>query len=349
MKKLNILIITALCLFAVTSCNDGDRIELGNESSYIEPVLTQTIPQNFVIDIDTDLTEAIGTWTWTKADYGVQSPVLYTLEMSLDENFEDPQILTTTNSTTIEATYDLLNKAALEYKTESSPITLYLRLKSNLGTAGKGPVFYSETKSIAFTCYVAYPKEVYMIGGDFGNWTWSAAGIVSMVPVNGKPGEFWCVRYFNANNGFKWAPVKEWKGDFNSLGTNVGYTISDGNAMVATSGFYSVYIDYPNKKITIEPAQVYGIGDTFGGWESGKYPFKANGTVMELTSTGSGELRIYANSSASSIGGDWWRMEFVILNGKIAYRANGGDQDRVQVKAGEKITLDFNAGTGTIK
>ncbi|MPN40763.1 Outer membrane protein SusF [bioreactor metagenome] len=74
-----------------------------------------------------------------------------------------------------------------------------------------------------------------------------------------------------------------------------------------------------------------------------------DGNKMKITTTASGELRLYANSSGSTVGGDWWRMEFVILNGKIEYRGNGGDQDRVTVAAGKTVTLDFNAGTGTIQ
>jgi hypothetical protein len=42
-------------------------------------------------------------------------------------------------------------------------------------------------------------------------------------------------------------------------------------------------------------------------------------------------------------------MEFIILDGKIEYRGTGGDQTRVPVAAGKTVTLDFNAGTGTIE
>ena len=41
--------------------------------------------------------------------------------------------------------------------------------------------------------------------------------------------------------------------------------------------------------------------------------------------------------------------ECIILDGKSAYRGNGGDQTRVPVTAGQKVTLNFNAGTGTIE
>ncbi len=195
-----------------------------------------------------------------------------------------------------------------------------------------------------------YPDNVYMIGQEFGGWDWSNSTVVEMTPVNGNPGKFWAVRYFaNATDGFKWNTAKAWGGDFSSLGTDAGFTTSDGNAFVATAGFYIVVVDYTINKITIEPAQVYGMGDCFGGWNAGQYPFAANGNVMKLTTTNTGELRIYANASAAGVGGDWWRMEFVILDGKIVYRGNGGDQTRATVAAGKVVSLNFNNNTGTIQ
>jgi len=195
-----------------------------------------------------------------------------------------------------------------------------------------------------------YPDNVYMIGKEFGDWNWSNSNVVEMTPINGNPGKFWAVRYFaNATDGFKWNTAKAWGGDFSSLGTDAGFTTSDGNAFVATAGFYIVVVDYTINKITIEPAQVYGMGDCFGGWNAGQYPFVADGNVMKLTTTNAGELRIYANASAAGVGGDWWRMEFVILDGKIAYRGNGGDQTRATVAAGKTVSLNFNNNTGTIQ
>jgi len=195
-----------------------------------------------------------------------------------------------------------------------------------------------------------YPDNVYIIGQEFGGWDWSNSAVVEMTPVNGNPGKFWAVRYFaNANDGFKWNTAKAWGSDFYSLGTDAGFTTHDGNAFVSAAGFYIVLVDYTINKITIEPAQVYGIGNCFGGWNTGQYPFVADGNVMKFTTTNDGELRIYANSSAAGVGGDWWRMEFVILDGKIAYRGNGGDQTRATVAAGKVVSLDFNNGTGTIQ
>lgn len=194
-----------------------------------------------------------------------------------------------------------------------------------------------------------YPSTMYMIGNEFGSWNWESDGVAIMNPVWGMEGHFWAVRYISAGEGFKWNSKREWGGDFDSLGENLGFTTSDGNAFVAEDGMYMVYIDMPNGKISVEPAKVFGMGDCFGGWDTKTHAFKVENKTMTFTTTGTGELRIYAASDIAPVGDDWWKMEFVVLDGKIAYRGNGGDQDRTTVEAGKTITLDFNAETGTIK
>ena len=110
-----------------------------------------------------------------------------------------------------------------------------------------------------------------------------------------------------------------------------------------------IYVDAENKKVCVERAKVYGIGGCFGGWNEAIETalFTEADGKLSLTVAASGELRIYAASSIAT--SDWWTREFIILDGKIAYRGNGGDQERVNVSAGQKVTLDFNAGTGTIE
>ena len=190
---------------------------------------------------------------------------------------------------------------------------------------------------------------LYIIGEEFGGWDWSSSGVVKMTPVNGFEGHFWAVRYISEGKPFKWCTVRDWNGDFYTLGEDIGFTTSGGNAFVAESGMYMIYVDMENGKISVEPARVYGIGDCFGSWDSANYPFEVSDKTMTSTTVGTGELRIYAASDISPVGGDWWRMEFVIIDGKIAYRGAGGDQTRVPVEEGKLITLDFNAGIGTIE
>ncbi len=194
-----------------------------------------------------------------------------------------------------------------------------------------------------------YPENLYMTGAEFGNWFSDQSGVVKMVPVNGVIGAFWCVNYFTAGQGFKWAPQAAWAGgDFAQLGTISGYKIDGGgNAVVETDGLYMVYIDMPADKIAIEPALIYGIGDCFGAWTAGMYPFTITGNKTAITTTAAGNLRMYAGSSIATT--DWWSREFNIYDGKIIYRGAGGDQTAVPVGSGKKITLDFKAGNGTIE
>jgi hypothetical protein len=194
------------------------------------------------------------------------------------------------------------------------------------------------------------PENMYMVGAAFGNWDWNSDGIVELIPVNSKAGQFWTIRYIEAESPFKFSPVRDWVGDFAGLGEeDSGFTLSNGNCIVSESGVYMVYVDTDNKKLVVERAQVYGIGDCFGGWDQGMADALFTEADGKLTGTvkNDGDLRLYAASSAAT--SDWWTREFIILDGKIAYRGNGDDQERVNVKAGSKVTLDFNAGTGVIE
>ena len=163
------------------------------------------------------------------------------------------------------------------------------------------------------------------------------------------PGQFWTVRYFTAGKGFKFCAVKAWNGDFNSLTTNDGFTVVNNNCTVAEDGFYLVHIDLKNSILHVEPARVYGMGDCFGGWDAEKESalFKTEGKTLKATIAADGELRMFVASRIAT--SEWWTREFIVLDGRIAYRGNGGDQQRVKCTAGQVVTLDPNAGTGSIQ
>ena len=189
------------------------------------------------------------------------------------------------------------------------------------------------------------PETMYIIGNDFGNWNWESDGIVEMVPVHSHPGMFWAVRHMTTTTEFKFCAVKAWNGDFTGLGTNEGFT-TPGNNQVAADGLYTIIVDLEGNKVTVMPAEIYGMGDAFGSWDEGKYPF-TNSTTATATTAAAGNLRMYAKIPGNE--GNWWQSEFNIYEGKIVYRATGGDQTAVPVEAGKTVTLDFNAGTGIIE
>ena len=191
------------------------------------------------------------------------------------------------------------------------------------------------------------PETMYINGNDFGgeSWDWNSPNIVEMTPVHSHEGMFWAVRYMTTNTEFKFCAVKEWNGDFTRLGTNEGF-VTPGNNKVEADGLYTIIVDLLGDKITVMPAEIYGMGDCFGSWDVGKYPF-TNGTTATATLAAAGNLRMYAKIPGNE--SNWWQSEFNIYDGKIVYRATGGDQAAVPATAGQTVELDFNAGTGSIK
>ena len=294
--------------------------------------------------------------SWTALDFGGQTPtkVTYTVEMALKgTNFANAQTLgdpTTDLSLTVNGDAYLAALKALDSSIGLDHAT-DVDMRVTAAVQGLGNTFTSNVASFNMTIQTPpqFPEELFMVGQDFGGWDWSSSGIVDMVPVNGVAGSFWCIKYFHAGNGFKWNSVKAWGGDFPNLDTSNGFTVSSGNAVVDADGLYMVYIDMSASAITIEPAKIYGMGDCFGGWTTGTYPFTVNSDgKASITTTATGQVRMYAGTSASAAP-DWWRMEFIILDGKIVYRGNGGDQERVTVNAGQTVTLDFTNDTGSIQ
>lgn len=210
-----------------------------------------------------------------------------------------------------------------------------------------GDIAAAFTYTITLTQESTMPETMYINGNDFGGaaWDWNASTIVEMVPVHSHPGMFWAVRYMTTSTEFKFCAVKAWNGDFTRLDTNEGFVTPENNKVEA-DGIYTIIVDLGASKVTVMPAEVYGMGDCFGNWDMGKNPFKADGSKLTITAAKAGNLRMYTRIPGIN---DWWQAEFNIYDGKIVYRANGGDQAAVPASAGQTVTLDFNSESGSIK
>lgn len=210
---------------------------------------------------------------------------------------------------------------------------------------------YGEDKT-----FTPFPPELYMTGSGVGldaeSWNWYEP--LKLIPVHSHPELFWKIVWMKGSGEFKFAPQPAWSGDFGKTGdaTNGVYSIGGSNIPVpSTAGYYMVVVDLKNKTIEIAEPKVYGMGDVFGGWTTGVAAnlFTVDNTNQVIKYTGvpnSGELRMYV--SASTLVCDWWQAEFIILNDKIEFRGKGNDQTRVNVTAGQNISLNFKLGTGTI-
>lgn len=219
-------------------------------------------------------------------------------------------------------------------------------------TPKAGALGDSFSYNVELTQESSAPTTMYIIGNDFGDWKWDAETVVEMTPVNGATGIFWAVRYMTTATEFKFCALKEWNGDFCTLGENTGF-VTPGNNKVEADGLYLIYVDVNDAgKIAVSPAKVCGLGDAFGGWDAtngGQVPMTVNADgTASITATADGLLRSFAQIE----GVDAWKSEFSVFDGKIVYRGNGGDfseDSAVKLTSGQTVTYNFNAGTATIQ
>ncbi len=208
--------------------------------------------------------------------------------------------------------------------------------------------------AMTYKVVAAYPSALFMIGDGVGGWSWDSLDL-PMIPVNSHPNMFWKIVWLEASGGFKFAPQKAWKDDFGSTGSATAGVYAKGGDNIpvpGTAGYYMVVVDLTANKIAIADPKVYLIGNTIGSWDTANATGllsvdNANSVVTTTKTLAADELRMYAWHPWFT---DWWQSEFIILDGKIAFRGTGGDQSRVKVTAGSNtINLNFKTGTGTIQ
>ena len=238
----------------------------------------------------------------------------------------------------------------------------------NTGDKEPGAIMVEEASKIKITLDVtnfrysvkdnSAPAELYMTGSAY-NWgdTW-----VQFTPVNDTKGSFWGICHFAADDEVKFAPQAGWGGDFGFVTISqesidrAGLSDAGGNIKVGKAGWYLVYVSAvgDDKSVEFYAPNVYLTGDTSnGGWNSiaGEQdlftvPETADGEFVSPAFVKDGEVRICVHPKEDV---DWWRTEFIVLKGEIAYRGNGGDQERVQGKTGQKVYLKFSDNTGRIE
>lgn len=202
--------------------------------------------------------------------------------------------------------------------------------------------------------YEAYSTELYLTGSNY-NWGGSAENWKKMTLIWGTENVFWTIIYLHANEEFKFAPQAGWGNDFgteakliDTAGAGAG---GNGNIKVQNPGWYILKITTGDaKSVEFLQPNVYLMGDAAGEWninETHKFsvPTTENGEFVSPAFAKDAEVRMCVN-----LGYDWWKTEFIVdKDGNISFRGNGGDQDRINVKAGQKAYLNFTTGKGSYK
>ncbi len=208
-----------------------------------------------------------------------------------------------------------------------------------------------------------FPEAMFLVGAASA-YDWDTPGDneeAQMHKIAGggdNVGIYWKIAHLEGGAGWKlsaanWSSPNIGFGEVDEFDADgVVVTDTEGNMAVAESGMYMIVLDLRGEmiKISVEEVAVYGIGDAFGGWDDGVEAnlFTVDNAAKTVTSpalTADGNIRMYAAHSWIPA---WWNAEFNVFDGKIIYRADGGDQDAVPGTAGQVITLNFDDNTGSI-
>ena len=367
MKKIsNILLAVTFALPLFTACEtDNDSNPILNEPDTFT-LNTPAYAANNVYDLKNAQSVEL---TCSQPDYGFPAATTYTVQASFEQDFKEATDDSKANYTVLENTYPTakmnvdaseLNSALLDLWTAvngeqaalpTEPIAVYIRLKANITSSGKGICFSNiiELPNVLIsksTSSLTPPKTMFIVGSMLdADWkVWKPMAGVYGTKEN---------EYIGINDNRVTVTDK----------AGAGVSGND-NFIVENAGWYLFYIKAAVKgsdyafTITFYPAEVYLFGNTTGGsWaftDTWKFavPATKDGNFVSPAMTASGEVRMCFKTDL-----DWWRTEFTLHDGEIFYRdvnlidswTEKGEGYSVQGSAGNVMYLNFTAGTGEKK
>ena len=376
-------LLVVMSLFLMTACSDDNdsnpTIQSPTEFKLNTPAL-----ENTPIDLANSSKIML---TCSQPNYGYTASVQYTVQVATDENMTDAVELSETSTSAKVAinasslASALTNIFVEKGKTEADfpmDVKAYFRLKANIVTSNGNVVEGTEILSNVVSLNkihllfslppVNLPSHVYVVG-NFCDWKFD--NCFDMVQVYGTDNTFWRLVYID-ESGIKLNSAQVFNGNEKGY---AGITVSgdcagdiidkDGNIASSKPGWYLVIVttSVVNREIHYDvqfnKPNIWLIGPAAG---SDDFAEEAEGWSFTVPTTKDGEfvspafvgsvpagtdkgVRMYVKIP----GHDWWHSEFVTLDGKIQYRATGGDQTRATGSVGQQVHLNFSKGTGEIK
>ena len=381
--KSTLLMLMSICLF--TACSD-DR---DSNPTLVKPTtFVLNTPAIANSNVDLAHSSAI-VLTCTQPDYGFPAATTYTVTVATKEDMSDGvQLSTKSTSARIELDAQEVASTLTQIKVDGGAteaefpmnIPVYFQAEAVMTTTNgdaledtriKSNVVKLNTVELEFSLPpVLLPENIYLIG-KFCEWNWDKC--VAMAPVYDTNDTFWHLVYID-ESGIKFNTNKAWDGGevgFAGITINeaseLGAEIVEGGGNIASSnpGWYlmivKVVLDGRDLKydVTFNRPEVWLMGTVTPG---ANFDEKEAGCMFEVPATADGEFISPAFAhDVSGDGGvrayvkiegyDWWKSEFIVgLSGdKISYRGKGGDQKRVDGKAGQKMYLNFSTDTGKIE
>lgn len=377
MEKIKILWAMALGLLTFASCDDEPHAFYADPTEF---VLNTPSYVNGAYDLENSKSIEL---SCSQPDYGFTAATTYSVQVSLNGNFTDEGSYSTLPTTYTKARMavaaDELAEAMTALSTadpEAFPYNtpLYVRLKAQLTKSGKGEIFSNVVSIPNVRLYYALPAVVpptslYLVGSHC-NWKWEDA--ISMIPTYDNNGTFWHLVYIDAGGSVKFNWDRDWNGNevgfagidghySDNAGAGIGST-DDGNIRITNAGWYLLVIRTAvagrgyQFSLEVNKPNVYLFGSTKGGtnaWaadDDGLFtvPDSKDGEFVSPAFAADADPESGVRACVIIDGEDWWHSEFMVINGKLAYRATGGDQERITGNAGQRLYINFTNETGHI-
>jgi hypothetical protein len=359
-------------IFGLASCEDREIITVDNQTS---PIVMDLSAESLFLDKNFPNNPAL-TITWSEAEYSIPTEVTYKVEVSSDESFSEPSLLTTIagsqRSTTLSALQMNDASGKLGFLPDV-PSKMYIRVTAYLGVAESLKVS-SNITSLMVTPYVLTYPDFYLVGeASYVGWTPDKAQI-----LNKKESLSYIYTYLENGKNFRFLGQLAWDGKNYALNTdgtkdenkyfkswtdNLSKPDGDNENIKFTgaTGVYKITIDAADSKQTIEVKaspipdfdipQVYLVGNVAGvNWvaENAVAMTKTGAGVFEIITTlpADAEFKFLGQQSFGAL--DWGNIS---AKGNSGFLGPKGDNDNIAFVGdggSYKITVNIKAGIYTI-
>jgi len=248
MKRIikNIFALSVLSL-AFISCEDEQDLAFSKPEAEFE-ILSPSSGDAVELSAETPTNPGLAL-TWSDADFGTPTEITYTIEIDkTGDEFDTPQVVTSTTNTFVNITSETLNGAVLEVGlTPFSQEAIDIRIKATIGSGSNES--YSNVITYLVTPYSTDLPKLYVIGnflnasGYGADWT-PAATLPALASSGFGQTDYEGYVYLNvASPEFKLLPTNtSFDGDYGDDGNFAGSLLQTGesNIQLSSPGYYRI-------------------------------------------------------------------------------------------------------------
>lgn len=346
MKRIYYILITLIGLFTISSCTE-EIDPVIDSYDFKAPVFDATLPGSAMVLTKATENNVIRTFAWTRAYFGYQSAVTYTLQFDkAGNNFKAPLDVAVTNGLTKPMTVAELNTKLLTLGLAHSRASVFeARVVATCSPLVE--TLYSAKISFTVTPYevvIIYPA-IYVPGNyqAASGYTsdWSPDKAPALYSLKGDNRYEGYVNFANAGGMYKFTKDQNWTTNWGDDAGNGKLNPNGKDIPSAGPGYYKINVNLNTLAYTVIKTDWGVIGDaTPTGWDSDT-KLTYNIATKQWTTTlnlKSGGLKFRANSD--------WALNYGDNAGNFTLQENGANIS-IAAAGNYTITLDFSKANYT--